>query len=111
VRDYDAVCPAQKSVVWRFFDYMTQTPSDTSIVFSAQTAATQSTLGAATQVELAKVTGAPIVNWTGVDVSTKLPVKSKDWLRITMTLNPSTDGYSAPTVTSWRQLYDCVDAQ
>lgn len=110
VRDYDAVCPYQQVPVWRFFDYMTQTPSDSSITFSAQTADTQQGLAAATPAQLSKVTGAPIVSWTGVDVSTKLSTKSKDWLRITMTLNPSTDGYSAPTVTNWRQLYDCVDA-
>lgn len=110
IRDYDAVCPTGKKVVWRYFDYMTTTPSDTSIVFSAQTAATQGTLGAATPVQLSKITGAPIVSWTGVDVSTKLPTPSKEWLRVTMTLNPSTDGYSAPTVNSWRQLFDCVDS-
>jgi hypothetical protein len=38
-----------------------------------------------------------------------IPSLSKAWLRVTLTMNPSTDGYSAPTLSAWRQLYDCVD--
>jgi hypothetical protein len=52
------------------------------------------------------------VSWIGSDVSVRLaliPSISKQWLRVTMTMNPSTDGYSAPTLNAWRQLYDCVD--
>ncbi len=111
-RDYEGVCPTQQRPRWHFFDFQTVTPSNSSIVFAGATADTQGALGAAPKVTLATVTGAPITSWTGVDVEPKLPnANSKSWLRITMTLNPSSDGYSAPTVTAWRQAYDCVDAQ
>ncbi|CAN5460828.1 hypothetical protein BH09MYX1_BH09MYX1_50030 [soil metagenome] len=110
-RDYEGVCPVQQRPRWHFFDFQTVTPDDSSLVFAAATADTQLTLPAATSVKIATVTGAPITSWTGVDVEPKLPnASSKHWLRITMTLNPSTNGYSAPTVSAWRQLYDCVDA-
>jgi hypothetical protein len=112
VRDYQAVCPSEKRAVWRWWQFKTTTPADSSIAFSAQTADTSGALAAAPSVSLATVSGAPIVTWTGVDVNPKLPGQlSKAWLRITMTLNPSSDGYSAPTVNAWQQLYDCIDAQ
>jgi hypothetical protein len=110
-RDYEGVCGPQQRPRWHFFDFQTVTPSDSSIVFAAQTADTQGTLAAAPSSKLATVTGAPITSWTGVDVEPTLPnANSKRWLRVTMTLNPSSNGYSAPTVTAWRQNYDCVDA-
>ncbi|MEO7110821.1 MAG: hypothetical protein ABI183_10315 [Polyangiaceae bacterium] len=36
---------------------------------------------------------------------------SQAWLRVSMTLNPTTDKFGTPTVTAWRQSYDCVDSQ
>lgn len=114
VRDYEGICPAGKGPVWHFFDWKTHTPSDSSIDFSVQTADTQGTLAAATQVALASVSGAPILNWTGADVDTVLqtiPSKSKSWLRVTITLNPSADKFYAPVLDAWRQAYDCVDNQ
>ena len=47
------------------------------------------------------MSGAPILNWTGADVDTVLqtiPSKSKSWLRVTITLNPSTDKFNAPVL-------------
>jgi hypothetical protein len=112
-RDYEGVCPAGQSVVWRFFDWQTVTPSDSSIVFNAQTADTQALLPTATPVVyLGTASGAPITNWTGTDVSLALaPNPSRAWLRVTMIFNPSSDHLSTPTLTAWRQQYDCVDSQ
>jgi hypothetical protein len=118
-RDYDGACPVGTKVVWRFFDYQTVTPSDSSIVFNAQTASTAAGLGAAPSVALTTVTGPPITTWTGVDVGAKLvptygpdPTSaSQEFLRVTITLNPSTDEYSAPTLTAWRQNFDCVPSE
>jgi hypothetical protein len=112
-RDYEGVCPTGQGVVWRFFDWETVTPSDSNIVFNAATATTQAGLDtAAPGVYLGTASGAPITNWTGTDVGAALaPTPSQQWLRVTIAFNPSSDHYSAPTLTAWRQLYDCVDNQ
>lgn len=112
-RDYQGVCPAGKSVVWRFFDWQTVTPSDSNITFQAQTADTQALLPTASPVVgLGTASGAPITSWVGTDVSSALaPNPSRAFLRVTITLNPSSDHNYAPTLTAWRQNYDCVDSQ
>jgi hypothetical protein len=119
--DYQGVCPSQKKVVWRFFDWKAITPSDSRIDFFAQQAATQGALGSATSVGLGTAsqalgTGvpgpAPPASWVGSDVGAKFaPSPSLSWLRVTVTMHPSTDKYSAPTLSAWRQLYDCIDNQ
>ncbi len=114
-RDYTATCPTGKSVVWRFFDWETQFPTDTgaSIVFKAGTAKTQLLLSSSTQVALGtqSVTN---TTWTGADVSAALTAGSQvsqAWLRVYMTLNPTTDKFGTPSLTAWRQSYDCIDSQ
>jgi len=110
VRDYEGSCPAGKGPVWHFFDWETVTPKDSSIDFTVQTAATQPLLAPAPSVSLASVSGAPVVTWTGADVSQALaPGTSQAWLRVNITLRPSSDHLDAPTLTAWRQAYDCVD--
>lgn len=37
------------------------------------------------------------------------PTRSEEWLRVTMTFN--TAGPNSPTLTAWRQLFDCVPAE
>jgi len=113
IRDYQGVCPSGQSVVWRFFDWETVTPSDSNITFAAATADTESDLATASPVvSLGEASGPPITDWVGTDVSGALaPTPSQAWLRVTITLNPSSDHYSAPTLTAWRQNYDCVDSQ
>jgi len=112
-RDYQGVCPTGQSVVWRFFDWETHTPGDSSINFKAQTADTQALLATATPVvNLGTASGAPITNWTGTDVSAALsPNPSRAWLRVTISLNPTSDQSQAPTLDAWRQQFDCVDSQ
>jgi hypothetical protein len=112
-RDYQGTCPVGKSVNWRFFDWETVTPSDSNIVFTAKTADTQALLPTASPVvNLGTAQGAPIITWTGTDVSTALaPNPSRNWLRVTITLNPSSDHEYAPTLSAWRQEFDCVDSQ
>jgi hypothetical protein len=109
--DYQGICPAGQSVVWRFFDWQTVTPLDSNIVFSAQEATSEAALtGAMPVAMLGTASGAPITTWTGTDVST-LITPSLNWLRVTITLNPSSDETQAPTLTAWRQQFDCVDSQ
>jgi hypothetical protein len=112
-RDYEGVCATKGTVaVWRFFDWKTVTPSDSQILFSAQTADLQSDLGAAPSVAIGTASGPPITNWTGADVGAALPNKtSRHWVRITALLKPSTDKLSAPVLTDWRQAFSCVPAE
>jgi hypothetical protein len=119
--DYQAVCPSQKKVVWRFFDWKAITPSDSKIDFVAQQSDTAGGLGAAMSVGLGTASQAfgtggpgptPPANWVGADVGLKFaPNPSLSFLRVTVTMYPSTDKYSAPTLSAWRQLYDCIDNQ
>jgi hypothetical protein len=113
IRDYQAVCPVGKYPFWRWFDFGSVTPSDSSINFSAQTADTQAALGAATPYAVnGAIAGPPNAAWTGAgDLETIFP-KGQDnhnYVRITMKLSPSSDMKSTPTITAWRQLYDCRD--
>jgi hypothetical protein len=109
VRGFEGVCAQGTHAVWHNFEWTTVTPDDSNIVFSAQTATTQAGLSAATSVGLGTASGAPITTWTGADVSAALaPGVSRYWLRVTATLNPSTNGNFAPTLTGWRQFYDCM---
>jgi hypothetical protein len=111
-RDYESTCPSGYRPVWRFFDWKTNTPSDTKILFQAQTGDTLALAQAMSPVTVASVSGAPITVWTGVDVSSKIaPTPSGTVLRITIVLFPSSDGMSTPTLNGWRQAYDCVEKE
>lgn len=113
VRQYQAMCPANRAVVWRYFDFMTKTPKDSSITLSAQSANAIGDFATTPSVTLAKVTGPDITVWTGVDVDPKLKSigqRSLLYLRVTITLTPATD-MTAPTLTDARQQYDCVQNQ
>ncbi|HEX7668352.1 MAG TPA: hypothetical protein VF395_02155, partial [Polyangiaceae bacterium] len=113
-RDYFGDCPAQTSPVWRFFDWQTVTPSDTKIVFTAQTATTAAGLAAATSVPLGVAAGPTTAGWVGENVEDALErgtEVSQLYLRITMSMQPSTDHVSTPTIVKWRQSYSCVPSQ
>jgi hypothetical protein len=115
-RDYTATCTSPQHAMWRFFDWQTVTPGDSALIFSAQTAADTTSVATASLVPLATVSGPPITNWTGVDVSQQLasaspPVASGQVLRITVKFQPTSDGGQSPTLVAWRANYDCVDAE
>jgi hypothetical protein len=111
-RDYEGTCPKGSSPIWRFFDYKDQTPDDSQIIFSAQTADTVAGLDTATSVVIATVSGPPNTAWTGTDVGAALPQKlSRTYLRITADLKPSSDRKSAPLLTDWRQSYSCPPSE
>jgi hypothetical protein len=136
-RDYQGVCPTGYRVVWHLFSWKDLTPSDSTIAFTAWTADSEAQLG--TQYPVAPlgtakgpdncpppdggVAGPSCTSeWVGVDVDPKLGANgtptsgtpayaSHPWLRVNMTLNPSTDLLSAPTLIAWQQIYDCVSAE
>ena len=113
--DYTANCPTGTQVEWEFFLWQATVPSGTSVVFKAQTADTQAGLATATQVDAGTATANTAtwtsdpntVNWHLVNNSPLIP--SLNWLRISMTLNPT--GLTTPTVTQWKQVFDCKPAE
>jgi hypothetical protein len=110
--DYEGICPANAMPLWRFHDFMTKTPGDSAIDFSAQTAPAISDFKTAPSVHLAHVTGPDITVFAGVDVDPKLQSigeKSLHYLRVTTLFQIGEAG--APTLVNVRQQYDCVASQ
>ncbi len=114
-RDYAASCPIGYKAIWRFYDWKSIVPGDASISFTVQTGNTAAALTAMTPLPFATVTNATATatSWTGVDIGAFLdgpPPKAPQGslLRINITLKPTSDAKSAPTLVDWRQSYSCV---
>jgi hypothetical protein len=120
-QDFTSVCGHGQHVVWREFDWQAQIPSTASIAFSAQTANTAGTLSAAQSVAMAHATTSTTSpSWDlalldtksgGVFPTASPAVVSKTLLRVTITLNPTTNQKASPTLSSWKVQYDCADAE
>jgi hypothetical protein len=130
-RDYQGTCPAGSRPIWRFFYWEDTTPSNSDIVFTAYTADTEAQL--ATEFPMATLATAqggnvcpggpscstafvgvnvdPALAAAGVPTSGQPAYASHTWLRVNMTLNPSSDLTSAPTLIAWQQDYDCVASE
>lgn len=117
VRDFNASCDIGSSPVWRFFDWQAHLPADTSIVFSAVTADAQAGLAAAApSVGIGTATAPSTTGWTSgpatVDQALRTSgQRSRAWLRVTMRLRPSTNTFYTPTLTAWRQNYNCTPTE
>jgi hypothetical protein len=129
-RDFEAVCPAGNSPVWKPFYWEAVIPSAvTKIDFAAGTATTQAGLPAASTdpgvKPIGTATGTVVAPaWDcegcpGAPVSVDYSLRndppppnpgSQQWLRVFMTFTPDNTGVPrmAPTLTAWRQVYDCV---
>jgi len=115
------VCGHGQHVVWREFDWQDAIPDTASLDFSAQTANTTAGLATAQSVTVAHATtstGLPAwdaaildAKTTGVFKTASPAVVSQNLLRITITLNPTADKKSSPTLMQWKVQYDCVDAE
>jgi hypothetical protein len=105
VQDFSSTCAKGQRPAWREFNWQDSIPSSASIAFSAQTADTLATLSAAQVVPVATATITTAVPaWDtalldtttgGVFASAAPPVISKSILRMTITLNPTTDKKAA----------------
>jgi hypothetical protein len=117
-RQYQAICPSGTRVAWRFFEWQSTIPSGTSIDLSVQTKrkatdsyvpATALSLGSITSTTAAGVwaRGTTTVN----QVLTAASLVSMDYLLVSMKFKPNSAGDAAPSLSNWRQNYDCVDAE
>jgi hypothetical protein len=116
---YHADCPTGTKVQWGYLTYDSTTPGDSNVVLDLRTAETTAGLATATTHNAATAHAAPTntqVCTTGqtppcsVDLYTKLgklPDARNDYLRLTMTLNPTSDGQTAPAVHDWEITYSC----
>jgi hypothetical protein len=118
VREYAATCPFGQRPLWRFFDWQSNTPAGTSIVFTAATRETASDpygteVGAGTAAPYPVVTPTWTSGSSTVDEALRASGQlSKPLLRVTATLLPkNSTPTAAPTLTQWRQSFSCVDAE
>ncbi len=128
-RDYEATCGSGTKPVWQFFYWQSVIPtSTTQVEFRAATASTQAALPAAppgaapataaigTATSTIPTGPPPAAQWMSdsktvhQNLVEQSNVKSDRWLRVYMRFVPdnTTTPYSAPTLTNWRQTYDCV---
>ena len=133
VRDYDAtgICPDGTAPQWGLWSWNSVTPSDSSIAFGVQIAATAAELYSAPmdplifsdppgptalagQNAVARA-GTPNTNAGSVIVENALRANNRmhnlPVLRITSTLSPSTDLLSAPTLSAWDLAFDCTTTE
>jgi hypothetical protein len=117
MRDFEAKCPPSHRAVWRFFDYQAVLPSGTSIDFHAATADTPAGLSAATPLVFVGTASPPsTTTWTSFPATVDQDLKaagtqSKNWLRVFMHLQASSDHLATPVLTQWRQQYDCLPTE
>jgi hypothetical protein len=131
--DGGAPCPLGASVRWLKLQWKATIPDTASIVFSAQTAAATADGGipdytGVQSVELATATATTPNLPTGqddalIDVASidgggegafntaAPPVTSAQDLRLTITLNPTTDQSQAPTLIEWDVQSDCLPTE
>lgn len=117
VRDFVAECGEQELPVWRFFDWQTVTPGDSTIVFAVVTADSAADLAASAPIYAATAKGAAALGFSernGVDIDDMLRgagQRSQAHLRVRAELLPSTDKTLAPELVAWRQSFDCVPSK
>lgn len=116
---YEAVCPSGTHPQWDRLVFASTTPVGTSVRFAVQTAtaASPTTFAPATPTVAATApTTHPANCTTGgpspcpVDLYTVLggtPAAHHPNLKLTVTLNPSQDAQSAPSLSSWQVTYSC----
>lgn len=126
-RDYQASCPVGTRIAWSFFSWQAVVPSGGSINFYAQTATSPSAFGPpnsapsatppAVGVGTASVTTTPAGTWYKDANTVEWHLKndppggqfSQSSLRITMKFNAGSG--LVPTITTWKQEYDCLPAE
>jgi hypothetical protein len=114
-RDYEGTCPQGFHVVWRLFSWKGTTPGDSSITVSAQTGLQAADLAAAPSAAVSQLLPAQCTaGYACGDVKVALdtiPSVSKQFLRVSVLLTPTSDNAQPPTISDWKQDYDCVPSE
>jgi hypothetical protein len=119
--DYAGLCPNSDQIPqWSFLTFDSVTPGDSSIVFTAQAAPTGDQLATEPAVSLATVTHAagneqcnlsgPASKSCPIDLYTALLPRgnaNSAVLRLTISINPTSDGTQSPILNNWRISYSC----
>ena len=113
---YKSTCKAGQSAVWRFFYWQAQTPTGTSIAFTAQTSPSGTAWGASVPVGTAQPPPLVTTGWTSgsqtVDDALRANGQiSQAQLLVTAKLKPDASNITTPTLTNWQVTYDCLDSQ
>lgn len=118
MREYVASCPSGTRVQWNSFEWQSTIPTDTSIDIKVQTkqnaADSYQPVGALTLGSITSTTAAGV--WahgtsTPDQVLRAASLKSLNYLLVSLQFNPNSTGDTAPSLTNWRQNYDCVDSE
>ncbi|MGC4089034.1 MAG: hypothetical protein QM756_14255 [Polyangiaceae bacterium] len=115
-RDFTSECVAGKRVVWQVAQWQALIPTGTSISLRAATSTTSAGLATATSVLAGTASPPDTTTWATnpINIETQLQAigqTSRKYLRLAMTMNPSSDALKAPTLTNWRVIYDCLDSE
>ena len=116
---FTASCPEGTRAQWGYLAYSVTAPSDSRVTFRAHTGDTATSLAPATRLvgvakasplpnttscELGGAAGCPMDLFTALG---GLPAARQNVLELVTTLEPSTDGTSAPTLTHYQVTYAC----
>jgi hypothetical protein len=126
-QDFEAMCPPATLPEWKEFDWQAEVPPGASIVFSAQSGPSASTLLPSMPVLLGTATqdtntgpNNQSFDYVFIDTGTSgtgafnvavPPVTSGRLLRLTITLKPTADLQQAPTLDQWKVEYDCLSSE
>jgi hypothetical protein len=119
--DYQGVCPNGDQIPqWSFLTFSSFTPGNSSINFTVVAAPTVDQLATEPAVSLVTVTRAagneqcqlsgPAALKCPIDLYTALLPRANTnsaILRLTITINPSSDGTQSPILNNWRISYSC----
>jgi hypothetical protein len=134
-RTFSASCPSGSIAVWRFFEWIANTPSNSTITFTAQTAGANGVYGAPVTIGVAWYENGLLWDTSGMGIGTCATPSNADAaascnsfqtidnllqaahqtsqpnLMITATLAPDSTHTMTPTLVDWQQQFDCVPNQ
>ena len=117
-REFVGTCPAGTHAVWRFFQWQSTIPANTSITFSAQTKMLATdTYQPATPLGIGSATvSTPTPSWsqgpnTVDSVLVAAGLASQQYLLVSMLFTPNPTGTLAPSLQAWQQNYDCLASE
>jgi hypothetical protein len=109
-QDYASPCPDDGHVLWGSLTLEGNTPANSSVGVSVQTAATEAGLDQAPLTPVAAFDATAPSPWPAINVDAALVLHgqtSATWLRITIALGKASQTNASPSV-AWQQTSQCV---